>query len=550
MHSTRHWLGKLWHLVARSEVALDPRFIVLTLAFFLHSQSFAQTAAGAPSSRKTSADSQQPFTTPSQIQPHQDSDADQGCRDVALPSRGAAPSLVSPGPNCTGASLPILRLADGPTLNRTLGTGKRINLTLSALSQNNGTTAGLRPPQLTSSNLFNLGLQIKPFASVTADPRPDPKLGLQPFQSVRPRPEGFNDRLYINALFTQRSGSILSEKIPNVLNTQWNFGNGPISRLNILSLEYRHPRGLLSSIKLGKLMQAQDFTVDPVQCFFSNFGLCGWAQGTPYMVSIPGNPFNSYGAVLKIGADGHPRLKYGVYQLAPDTFAPQYHGLNFRFDQANGTAHFLEFNLPLNSPAHIEIDDPTPVARQVDPATPLSRSSRPRVLYETPLPATNITIGGWMANGRFATVSHEGHQPSYGSQNNALYAIASFRLPSRLLGLDNRFFLSSSVGFTPDVQNFRSGGNAGLVLAGLLPSRPFDTLNLGMAYATFNPSYLQAIDNKSYSPSNEIALELNYNIAINKTISIMPNYQYIVRPNGDSSRSGVSVLGLQVWLQF
>ena len=550
MHSTRHWLGKLWPLVARSEVALDPRFIVGTLAFFLHSQSFAQTALGSLPIAKPSAASKQPFATPSQIPTHQDPDAHLGCTDVVLPSSAAASGRVTPGLNCAASSVPILRLADGPTLNRALGTGKRFNLTLSALSQNNGTSAGLREPQLTSSNLFNLGLQIKPFTSVTADPSPESKLGLQPLPSAASRPEGFHDRLLINALFTQRFGSILSEKIPNVLNTQWNYGNGPISRLNILSLEYRHPRGLLSSVKLGKLMQAQDFTVDPVQCYFSNFGLCGWAQGTPYMVSIPGNPFNSYGAVLKIGADGHARLKYGVYQLAPDTFATQYHGLDFRFDQADGTAHFLELNLPLNSPAHIEIDDPIPVAHQADSGTHLSRRSRPRVLYETPLPATNITVGGWMANGRFATVSHEGHQPSYGSQNNALYAIASLRLPSRVLGLDNRVFLSSSVGFTPDVQNFRSGGNAGLVLAGLVPGRPFDTLNLGMAYASFNPSYLQTVDAKTYSPSNEVALEFNYNIAINHSISVMPNFQYIIRPNGDSSRPGVCVLGLQVWLQF
>jgi carbohydrate-selective porin OprB len=356
----------------------------------------------------------------------------------------------------------------------------------------------------------------------------------------------FYQRLSLNALFTQRAGQILSNEIPNVLNTQWNFGNGPIARLNILNLEYRNPSGLISSVKLGKLMQAQDFTVNRVQCFFSNFGLCGWAQATPQMVQIPGNPFNSYGAVLKIGPEDKTRLKYGVYQIAPQTYQPQYHGLNFRFDQAIGTAHFLELNIPLKSPTLI------PVNTSLVPGYGEVRAhSRPNALYETPLPPTTLTVGGWLANGKFSVVQPSGLAPKFANQNNAVYGIASMRLPVSWLGMDNRVFAASSVGFNPDVQNFRSGGNAGVIIAGLLPTRPFDTFSLGTAYAVFNPSYyFGGLDASSYVPSSELAFEVNYNIAINQSVSIMPNYQYIVRPSGDSSRTGVSVLGVQVWVRF
>jgi carbohydrate-selective porin OprB len=72
-----------------------------------------------------------------------------------------------------------------------------------------------------------------------------------------------------------------------------------------------------------------------------------------------------------------------------------------------------------------------------------------------------------------------------------------------------------------------------------------------MAYAVFNPSfYYSDNDPTTFTPSSELAFEVNYNIALNKSVSVMPNYQYIVRPSGDSSRSGVSVLGVQVWLRF
>lgn len=444
------------------------------------------------------------------------------------------------------SKLPTLRLKDGFSLNRALGDEGWILVSLSALSQNNGTVSGLTPGQFTSSNLFNLGLQIGPL-DVTKINQKAGETGSVPRQGMdKVKSSKFYQRLALNALFTQRAGQILSSEIPNVLNTQWNFGNGPIARLNILNLEYKNPTGFVSSIKLGKLMQAQDFTVNRVQCFFSNFGLCGWAQATPQMVQIPGNPFNSYGAVLKIGPEDKTRLKYGIYQIAPQTYQPQYHGLNFRFDQAIGTAHFLELNIPLKSPTLIPVR-----TALMSGYEKVRADAGPNALYETPLPPTTLTLGGWLANGKFSVVQPTGLTPKSSNQNNAVYGIASMRLPVSWLGMDHRVFAASSIGFNPDVQNFRSGGNAGVIIAGLIPTRPFDTFSLGTAYAVFNPSYyFGSLDSSSYTPSSELAFEANYNIAINQSVSIMPNYQYIVRPSGDSSRSGVSVLGIQVWVRF
>ena len=448
--------------------------------------------------------------------------------------------------DCKPAQLPLLQLADGYSINNSLGTKEWLTLNLSALSQNNGTTSGLSSNRFTSSNLFNLGLQIGPFtkgvsSATSASEDNAPRPGQQ-----KDKADKFHHRIALNALFTQRAGQILSSEIPNVLNTQWNFGNGPIARLNILNLEYRNPTGLISSVKVGKLMQAQDFTVNPIQCFYSNFGLCGWAQGTPSMVQIPGNPFNSYGAVVKVGHEDRTRLKYGAYQLAPETFAPQYHGLNFQLNDAIGTAHFLELNIPLNSPSQLLVK-----SSLVDKAESPSRPNQPNARYVTPLPPSSLTIGGWLANGRFSHITQSDSGPEFGKQNNAIYGIGSLRLPVSWLGMDNRLFVSSSIGLTPDVQNYRSGGNAGIVMAGLLPRRPFDTLSLGLAYAAFNPSYYIAGTRPgSYTPSSEVALELNYNIALNRSISILPNFQYIIRPAGDEKRSGVGVAGIQIWLRL
>lgn len=453
-------------------------------------------------------------------------------------SMEGSPSSCEPPPK------PVLQLNPGVSLRKAFGLDDWFSVSVSALSQNNGTTAGLTPSQFTSSNLFNLGFQVGPFTrTITESPKPSdevPRLGLEKVRSNH-----FMRKVFLNALFTQRAGDILSDDIPNQLNTQWNYGNGPIARLNILNLEYSHPEGLLSTIKLGKLMQAQDFTVNPIQCFFANFGLCGWAQATPAMVDIPGNPFNSYGAVIKLGQSSKTRLKYGVYQLAPSTFAPKYHGLDFRFDQAIGTAHFLELNVPLSASELLPATTDS-TQRHAHP----SRLEDANSLYESPLPPTTLTLGGWLANGKFTKIQSPGSPAQYASQNNAIYGIASVKLPIQGLGMDHRLFASTSLGLSPDVQKFHSGGNAGLVIAGAIPARPFDTLSVGMAYANYNSEYYLQNVATNFVPGTEVALELNYNIALNKSVSIMPNYQYIIHAAGNTYRSGVSVAGVQVWLRF
>jgi carbohydrate-selective porin OprB len=466
----------------------------------------------------------------------------------------ASSEAGSPPPDSTAKTLPanngylpLIESEPGFDIHQSLRLPDWLSVTVSGLSQNNGTVSGLTPAQATSSNLFNLGIQIGPFLhpDTLGKASETPEV---PRTATPPTTNEFWRRWAVNALLTQRLGGVLSNELPNILNLQNNYGNGPIARLNSLSLQYYHPEGLLSSVKAGKLMQAQDFTVNPIQCYFSNFGLCGWAQGTPNMVPIPGNPFNSYGAVVELGNSHQARLKYGIYQLAPATFAPKYHGLNFRLDQGIGTAHFVEGSIPIATPHRLPV-----ITDQSSKRVRSSLRGTANAEYQTDLPPGVLTLGGWVAQGRFDKVAAgSGGAPSIeGGQNKGVYGIASLRLPLDAIALDNRVFLAAGAGLNPAVQQFSSGGNAGLVLAGVLANRPFDTLSLGMSYAIYNPSfYLSTTQAGAYTPQGEYALELNYNISINRAVNIMPNIQVIINPAGNNERAAVLVAGLQVWLSF
>ena len=438
----------------------------------------------------------------------------------------------------TAEALPTISLQEGWSLNQALSMPEWFELNASLLSQNN---ASFSSPQVqpTSSNLFNLGFRLMPLEAVS-NGFSWQRDSTSPEQQAH---QSFQSKIAINALFTQRAGQILSSSIPNQLNTQWNFGNGPIARLNFLNLEYKSEGELISMVKLGKLMQAQDFTVNPIQCYFSNFGLCGWAEGVPSMIDIPGNPFNSYGAVVAFGDSNNVNFRYGIYQIAPDTFAPKYHGLDFRFNQGNGVAHFAELRVPILTKAQIPV--------QVNQKNHISKASswdQANAIYQSNLPPGTITLGGWLGSGSFQTVADS---ESADSTNNGGYGILSLRIPGFSLGLDHRIFLSGGLGFNPDVQKFYSGGQAGLVIEGLLPKRPFDTFSIGTSYASFNSDYfLPGLVPETYAPGTEWATELNYSFNLNQSLKLMPNIQFIVNPGGDPGVSPAVVAGLQVWLFF
>ena len=488
--------------------------------------------------------------------------ADQGDRPAADAKPGPGPEpepnsqpapAPEPGTGPKPKPKPLIRLGTGPQLEQALNLPSWFSLGVSALSQSNTTVTGMNPAKGTSSNLFNLSLQLGPFTGgsssatgASADPDQPAQGDPSASASASASSPAFWRKISVSALLTQRAGTILSDEIPNILNTQWNYGNGPIARLNTLILQYDDPEGFVSSVKLGKLMQAQDFTVNPIQCYFANFGLCGWAQGTPYMVAIPGNPFNSYGGVVQLGPATGAKLKYGIYQLAPATFAPIYHGLNFRFDQGIGTTHFVELDLPVSTSRLLPVhwDEQRREVRAV-------AAEHSNADYQSALPPGTLTLGGWMSFGRFEAVTAAGEAAGQFPQNNGVYGISSLRIPGLRLGLDHRVFVSAGIGTTPVVQNFSSGGSAGIVVAGVLANRPFDTLNLGIAYAHYNRNYsLAGLDRGTFTPGTEYALELNYNITLNEAISIMPNLQLIANPGGDAGRSAVVVAGLQVWLMF
>jgi porin len=99
--------------------------------------------------------------------------------------------------------------------------------------------------------------------------------------------------------------------------------------------------------------------------------------------------------------------------------------------------------------------------------------------------------------------------------------------------------------------------NGGVLARGLLPSRPEDTLGLGVIYGSFSPDLqsaqqiAQTVDPTVAVQDYELDFELSYRIRMrNGAMFFQPDLQYIVNPDGGHQYPNALVVGAQMGVNF
>ena len=82
----------------------------------------------------------------------------------------------------------------------------------------------------------------------------------------------------------------------------------------------------------------------------------------------------------------------------------------------------------------------------------------------------------------------------------------------------------------------------GLSYRGLIPRRGDDIASMAVLYGKFSEDIPQA--------SNEAVIETNYQITLTPWLLITPDFQYIMKPSGNSNIPNAVVLGFQLVLLF
>jgi porin len=342
------------------------------------------------------------------------------------------------------------------------------------------------------------------------------------------------DHWKLVANLSQRSGTSLSQKIPNALAVQQIFGYGQTFRLAGLWVERGQQESGLLTLKLGKMATFDDFASSPLYCYYTNNGFCGQIWGIPNSLPVAAYPANQYGAVVHVGDRKRGTLRYGLYQINPEGFEPGYHGADFQISSSNGLAQFLQLDIPFAPAGTI------PLKWMADGRLQRVPEDEKDLDYVSGLPAPGLQLGGWLGSWDFPLLENSALTAS---QNNGVYGLVAVPLTLGGLALDGRLWANLAYGFNPDVQTIPVNYAGGWVGKGVFRNRPNDALVIGFSHAGWSPDM----------PTPQVwesVIELGYQVAIGTNASIQPNLQYVFNPSGTGAVPDAFVLGVQMTLLF
>jgi porin len=125
-------------------------------------------------------------------------------------------------------------------------------------------------------------------------------------------------------------------------------------------------------------------------------------------------------------------------------------------------------------------------------------------------------------------------------QNGGYYVIADKKF-SNLFSSFVKYGIAQ-----PNVNVFRSTGEAGVTFTGLIPKREDDELGFGVAYGQASGDYKATVS----SDSSETAYELFYKFEVMPGLKLIPDLQYIDNPGLDSSIKNAEVGTVRIEIEF
>jgi len=330
-------------------------------------------------------------------------------------------------------------------------------------------------------------------------------------------------RLHVTV--TQRAGqSLAANAIGSIISVQEVYGAGQNVRLAELSYEQFLLEDRLR-LKLGWLHASDDFATSPIYCYFQNNGFCG-------QIAIVVNsgftiyPTGSWGGMAKVSLAHDVYFQTGVYEVNPTLAAP-----------ANG------FKLGLSGASGVIM--PAQIGWQPRLGTNgLKGHYRLGGYYDTSdVPYLGSPVGGPQALAR-------GRWGFYGQADQMIYRTA----PGTDRGLTAFAVLAYAA---PDTAMLEYIAQLGFLQRGTFAEREDDTIGLAISYSRISSTQVAAQNAaNAVSPgsvavqSSETTIELNYRAQLTPWFSLMPNLQYVIRPNGVTTIPSALVLGLQVRLTF
>ena len=329
----------------------------------------------------------------------------------------------------------------------------------------------------------------------------------------------------VQVTFTERTGYSLSQNfIGNIISVQEIFGAGQNVRLAELGYTQSLAGGRVET-RVGWIHASDDFSASPLYCYFQNNGLCGQIA-TVINSGFTIFPTGSWGGRLKVRPVEDVYLQSGVYEVNPTLALP---ANGFKLDTTGATGVVLPVELgwqpnvgSANLPGRYRLGG-------------YYDTSEAPYLGAPPGGPTSTATGRW---GLWLQGDQMLYRPSPESPRS-LWAFAVFGTAGPATALLQTYW------------------QVGLVKKGTFEGRDHDSIGLAVNSSWISSTLIAAqnqanalVPGSTQVQSSETTIELNYRLQPTPFMSLMPNVQYVIHPNGLSSIGNALVLGLQARVTF
>ncbi len=329
----------------------------------------------------------------------------------------------------------------------------------------------------------------------------------------------------LHVTFTERTGYSLSQSfIGNIISVQEIFGSGQNVRLAELAYTQSLLDGRLES-RVGWIHASDDFSTSPLYCYFQNNGLCGQIA-TVINSGFTIFPTGSWGGRVKAKPVGDVYVQAGVYEVNP-TLSLAANGFKLGTSGATGVV------LPVELGWQPEVG-PAGLPGRYRVGGYYDTSEAPYLGSPVGGPPSTV-VGRW---GFWVQGDQMLHRPSPESPRS-LWAFAVFGYAAPATALLQTYW------------------QVGLVKKGTFAGRDRDSIGLAVNSSWISSAQVAAqyqanalVPGSTAVQSSETTIELNYRLQPAPYVSLMPNVQYVIQPNGLSSIGNALVFGLQAKVTF
>lgn len=308
------------------------------------------------------------------------------------------------------------------------------------------------------------------------------------------------------------SGQDLSDRdIGNAIGVSQVF-SGRSVRLGAVYLEQDLLDGALNMVA-GRISTGDDFATSDLYANYVSSGI----NGNPFALganipSFTADSVTTWGVRALAKPIEQVHVAIGVYNAEPNLDKNSKNGVDFTSDPQNGVLTFAETGYHWH---------------QAD--------------GDTGLPG-NATFGGYFDSSDYDYLDDSGRtrDGSYG------FYLLLDQMAYREGAPGSEQGLTPWAAFTlaPDekVNTNPYSLSGGLQYQGLIPSRDDDTASLGVYYGKFS--------DKLQDQNGETVIEVDYLVQVAPWLYVMPDFQYVIRPNGDSDIDNAAVLGAEIGIDF